>query len=327
MHLLAYLSLLFPLAAGPMARLVTARVEPRTATWLMSGAAVLLAGTSCGALGLLALASLVRIPVLARLGHWSLSVVAGGDPSTAAVSAIAGVLFGAALLAVVAYAVRMARALTEAFRQARLLAGPDSLVVTEDAAADAYAVPGRPGRIVVSAGMFDALDAPGRAALLAHEHAHLTGRHYMFTSAARLAAAANPLLRPLAGSVEYTVERWADERAAQEVGDRRLVAEAIAHAALATKASRPRRGPGAVLGAVFGRSADRALASAGPVPRRVAALLAPPPGSGAAVALLSLAFMAAALVCALQAADDLQDLLSLAHASMHSAVLGRPGSH
>jgi hypothetical protein len=327
MHALAYLSLLFPLAAGPMARLVTARVEPRTATWVMTLAAVVLAGTSCAALGLLALAELVRIPVLARLGHWSLSVVAGGDPSSTGVSVVAGVLFGAALLATVAFAVRQARALADAFRHARLLEGPDSLVVTEDVAADAYAVPGRPGRIVVSAGMFDALDAPGRAALLAHEHAHLAGRHYLFTSAARLAAAANPLLRPLSRAVEYTVERWADERAAQEVGDRRLVAEAIAHAALATKASRPRRGLPAVLGAVFGRSADRALAAAGPVPRRVAALLKPPPGTGAAVSLLSLAFMLVALLCAFQAADDLQDLLSLAHASMHSAVLGRPGPH
>jgi hypothetical protein len=317
MHLLAYLSLLFPLAASPMARLVTARVDPRLATWLMTLAAAVLAGTSCGALGLLALAELVRVPVLARLGHWSLSVVAGGDPSSGAISVVAGVLFGAALLATVAFTVRRVRALADAFRHARLLEGPDSLVVTEDADADAYTVPGRPGRIVVSAGMFDALDEPGRAALLAHEHAHLTGRHYLFTSAARLAAAANPLLRPLAGAVEYTVERWADERAAQAVGDRRLVAETIAHAALATKATRPRRGLTATLGAVFGRSADPDLTNAGPVPRRVAALLAPPPGYGAAVALLSLAFMLTALLCAYQAADDLQDLLSLAHASMH----------
>ena len=319
---LAFLCLLFPLAAAPMARLVTARVAPRTATWLMTLAAVVLAGTSCGALGLLVLAELVRFPLPARLGHWSLAVVSGGDPGGAAIAVGAGILFGAALLAAVAFAVRRARALADAFRHARLLAGPDRIVVTEDDAADAYVVPGRPGRIVVSAGMFDALDEPGRAALLAHEHAHLTGRHYLFTSAARLAAAANPLLRPLAGAVDYTVERWADERAAAEVGDRRLVAETIAHAALATKASRPRRGlPAALgalgaLGAVFGRSGDPALADAGPVPRRVAALLAPPPGRGALIVLVSLVFMLVAVVCALQAADDLQDLLSLAHARM-----------
>ena len=62
---------------------------------------------------------------------------------------------------------------------------------------------------------------------------------------------ANPLLRPAARAVEYTVERWADERAATAVGDRRLVAHAIGRAALAAKANRPRRVIPDALGAVF----------------------------------------------------------------------------
>jgi Zn-dependent protease with chaperone function len=125
--------------------------------------------------------------------------------------------------------------------------------------------------------MLGAVGEPGRAALLAHERAHLSGRHFLFATAARLAASANPLVRSLAGAVENTVERWADERAAAVVGDRRLVAETIAHAALATKASRPRRPLVAALGAVFGGPGALALSQAGPVPRRIAALLASPP--------------------------------------------------
>jgi Zn-dependent protease with chaperone function len=46
--------------------------------------------------------------------------------------------------------------------------------------------------------LLEALDEPGRAALLAHECAHLAGRHHLFTTVAHLAAAANPVLVPLA---------------------------------------------------------------------------------------------------------------------------------
>ncbi|MBR7831336.1 hypothetical protein KDK95_33840, partial [Actinospica sp. MGRD01-02] len=77
MRVLILLSLLFPLAAGPLARGVTSRVEPMVGTWVMTGAALLLAGTSCGALGLLVLSPLVKMAWVARLGHWSSSIVAG----------------------------------------------------------------------------------------------------------------------------------------------------------------------------------------------------------------------------------------------------------
>jgi Zn-dependent protease with chaperone function len=70
-------------------------------------------------------------------------------------------------------------------------------VVTADAAADAYTLPGWPCRIVITQGMLDALAGPERDVLLAHERAHARNSHYLFTSAARLAAAANPLLRPV----------------------------------------------------------------------------------------------------------------------------------
>ena len=70
--------------------------------------------------------------------------------------------------------------------------------------------------------------------LLAHERAHAQSHHYLFTALTYLAAAANPLLRPVAAAVTYTVERWADETAARDCGDRRLAARAIGKAALAS---------------------------------------------------------------------------------------------
>ena len=99
---------------------------------------------------------------------------------------------------------------------------------------------------------------------------------HLFTTVAHLAAAANPLLLPVARAVDYTVERWADERAAAITGDRRLVASTIGQVALLATAPAPpacaRRSPSPA------PVADPiSLAWAGPVPRRVAALLAPPP--------------------------------------------------
>jgi len=132
---------------------------------------------------------------------------------------------------------------------------PDgAVVIVPRQAIEAYALPGAPGRIVVSGRLLAALDERGRSALLAHEQAHLSGRHHLFTTAAHLAAAANPLLLPVARAVDYTVERWADESAASVTGDRRLVAATIGRVALLAPA-RPRR-PAAADPARRGRAPD-----------------------------------------------------------------------
>jgi Zn-dependent protease with chaperone function len=306
---LSYLLLAVPLLARPWARLLAGRVDPSRATWLLTASAVMLAATSCGALGLLALAALVRLPVIAGLGSWSVSVVAHGDRVSDEVALIAGVLFCLSVAAGTRFVIRYGSALCAAFRLARSLRGGD-VVVTTDAHADAYAVPGWPGRVVVSRGMLDALDREGREALIAHERAHVSGRHFVFGAAVRLAAAFNPLLRPFVSAVDYTVERWADERAAAHVGDRRLVAATIARAALAAKASRAQRSTPLALGVV-----SRSLP--GPVPRRVVALLAGPPRRHLTLMVICLAAIGLMSVCAILAANDLQDLLSLAHARVN----------
>ncbi|MEV8556400.1 M56 family metallopeptidase [Streptomyces sp. NPDC051917] len=128
---------------------------------------------------------------------------------------------------------RRAHTLAAAAMDAACMPARDGLVVMEDEAPDAYALPGLPGRVVISTGMLHTLDEAEHDILLAHERAHLAAHHYAFVALAQLGAAANPLLRPLATAVTYSIERWADENAAASTGDRKRVARAVGKAALA----------------------------------------------------------------------------------------------
>ncbi|MFI6854283.1 M56 family metallopeptidase [Streptomyces sp. NPDC050416] len=121
----------------------------------------------------------------------------------------------------------------------------------------------RRGRVVVTTALLERLRPAERRALFAHERAHLAARHDRHLLVVQLAARVNPFLRPLRTAVAYTAERWADEEAARVVGSRRTVVRAIGTAALVSRGT-----PAPTLAG---------LAAPGPVPRRVAALLGPPP--------------------------------------------------
>jgi Zn-dependent protease with chaperone function len=309
---LIYLPLLvIPALAGAAARPLAARLEPRQATWLLATATVALAACSTAALALLAAFAAAKAPVLATLGDYSQPVVRRGDPISASTGTIAGLALAGAAAAVAVIFRNRARALARAYRQAAGLRGDNSIVIVPGPAIEAYALPGRPGRIVVSGCLLDRLDAGGQAALIAHEQAHLSGRHHLFAAAARLAAAANPLLLPVAHSVEYTVERWADEHAAAVTGSRRLVAETIGRVALLASPRRQRTS-GVTLGIAGPRARPVSLAWAGPVPRRVAALLTPPPRRRAILLAACAAIVLLAGVAALEAAKDLHALVEVA---------------
>ena len=326
MHLAVYLPLVMPLLAAVAARPLAGRLPPAAATWLLVLSALALALASSAVLGMLALTALVRIPVVESLGEMSGPVISQHDPASVPVAVAAGALLAAAATVACRALWRRAAALAAAGREARRLPGAGQVVVIDDEAADAYTLPGVPCRIVITAGMLRALSQPEHAVLLAHERAHASGLHYLFTTTVRLAAAANPLLRPVAAQVCYTVERWADERAATATGNRPLTARAIARAALASSAAPPdasaRGGALAVLGIVTPEDGERdhvrhrfrgpGLRGAGPVPRRVAALLGPPPRTrmlliGAAVVLVAISGLSA-----LDAAASLHALVELA---------------
>ncbi|HEX6449793.1 MAG TPA: M56 family metallopeptidase [Trebonia sp.] len=307
---MVYLPLVVPLLAAVAARPLSERLPPAAATWLLSVSAVLLAAASSAVLGMLALTAVVRLPLVDVLGKMSGQVISHDDPASVPVALAAGALLAVAVVSAARALYRRASALLAAGREARQLPGAGQVVVTGDDAADAYTLPGLPCRIVITVGMLRALAGPERQVLLAHERAHAAGLHYLFGTGARLAAATNPLLRPVAAAVGYTMERWADEHAAAVAGDRELTARTIARAALATTAAPPRRTavPGA-LGAVTRLTRTR---RPGPVPRRVAALLQPPPQPRLLLLVAAVLLVAASGASVLEAAHDLHSLLALA---------------
>ncbi|MEU8960552.1 M56 family metallopeptidase [Streptomyces sp. NPDC048491] len=295
-----WIPLLVPFLAVPAARRLAEALPPRPAAWLLATAATGLAACSTAALGLIALAGALRLPFFASLEDLTSPLDALPAWLAFPAAATAAGLVAASGLALV----RTARHHLAELRAAhgRLTPGTGELAVLRDPTPDAYALPGRPGRIVVTTGMLQALGPAEREALFAHERAHLKSRHHLFLAAAELAAHCHPSLRSLRAPLAYALERAADEYAAGAVGDRKLAARAIGRAALAARAAQP------------GASRPRAVlaAAAGPVPRRVAALLdrrpAPrlPSSRGARlIAAVLLGCLCASATSAIEAAADL----------------------
>lgn len=95
--------------------------------------------------------------------------------------------------------------------------------------AAAFCIPGRHATIVLTTAALERLSADELAGVLAHERAHLRGRHHVPVSAARILARAFPRLpvfRHARAETERLVELVADDAAAREV-DRVEVASAL----------------------------------------------------------------------------------------------------
>lgn len=173
---------------------------------------------------------------------------------TAGWAAIAGLFFTG---------VRVGRIVVE--RRRALLATPDQrIAVVETVEPLAYAVPRGAGCVVVSRGLMDLLTPRERQVVFAHERAHLTQRHHRYLLAGSVAQAIVPMLRPLLVQLKHATERCADEAAVVAMGgDRRLVATAVARAAVHShefSSTIPSFGGGSV------RSRVDALLSDGPSP-------------------------------------------------------------
>ena len=232
--------------AGPAVGL---RLPPKLGAWLLTLGAVVMSVTYLWALTLLAATLVDELPEVAT----RLPV-----PSGVAIGAIGLLVFGFSR----AVWTTQERWRLETAMRGACAGATDEIVVLADPRPHAFALRGRPGRVVVSQGMLRALTPAQRRVLFAHERAHLRGHHGELLVAARTAAALNPLLAPISHTVAYLCERWADEVAAGRVGDRRLTAQALAAAALASVEPPPRAMP-----------AFHELS----VGRRVAALQAPAP--------------------------------------------------
>ncbi|MEV6326134.1 M56 family metallopeptidase [Streptomyces sp. NPDC051909] len=107
-----------------------------------------------------------------------------------------------------------------------------------------YCLPGRSRRVVVSSGALDTLTGPQLAAALAHERAHIAGRHHLLVAAAEAFAAVFrhlPLARHGGTAVPLLLEMAADDRAL-----RRCSRDALATALYALASGRaPRQAFGA----------------------------------------------------------------------------------
>lgn len=269
--------LVLPFALPLPARRLVERVRPETALWVLTSASAALSVGVLACLGVLLLPLALSVPAIAGLAHLVHPLDAGPAPLVMAVSVLAG--GGLAVLSVTA--VRRTLSELRRLRAARLdVAGvPEAggLCVIDDARPDAYALPGgrrRADRIVVTTGMLRALTPGERGVLLAHERAHLDGRHHLFLATAQLAGWCHPALAAVSRQVSFAAERAADEAAARTAGDRTLTAHAVGHAALATTRARtllPGFTPGAVGGPIPARV--RALLTHAPARRLVPALL------------------------------------------------------
>ncbi|MGW1986819.1 M48 family metalloprotease [Streptomyces collinus] len=286
-----YTPLLLSLLLSVVAPVVCGRVAPALAARVLTSAAVLTAAATTWSLVLLTAALLGDVPPVVREARED------GRPLVDPVPEAIGVAAGVALAVVGWRVYRAVRAERRTRRALRLLCAgrpaDTELIVAASEVPRAFAIPGRPGRILVTSAMLGALEPSERRVLLAHERAHLTHRHGALVTAATLAAAADPLLTPVRAAVVFLVERWADEQAAAVVGDRRTTARALARAALTAGRARA---------ACPLNFTDRA------VTRRIAALqTSPPPRLWPAAA----AVLALGALPALLAADATGDLLGL----------------
>ena len=266
MYASIYVPFLLSLVVVPTARLVVRRAAPDIAAKAVTVGAVAAAALAIWGLALLTAARAGQVPAVAREGHWSAAQVAASNPVPETISIVAGLLLVAGALRFLFLVFREQRLAAFIRRQAACLPQGTGLAVLDDPRPDAFALPGRPGRVVMTTALLRSLDATERRVVLAHEYAHLRHRHHWFRTAIEAAAALNPFVSPARRDVAFALERWADEEAAHVVDDRDEAARALAHAALLTHDSQP---VGAGLGLSGLGVADRvvALSTAAP-PRR-----------------------------------------------------------
>ncbi|MFI5612118.1 M56 family metallopeptidase [Amycolatopsis sp. NPDC051903] len=303
------LPLLLPLVSWPVARWLAPRLAPQSATRLLTVLAVVFAAGSTCALALGTATGLSLVPEVAELGEFSPAAFSAQASVDVPFAIGCGVLLAGAAFGL-GHAVRAQwrwyrRVHSELDQHSR----ENGVVVLPGAEPVAFAIAGRGGRIAVSTGMLAALSAGERVALLHHERAHLRLRHPVYASLGVLAAALNPFVRPLTTAAQFAMERWADEAAAAGVGDRRVVATAVAKAALATK-----------------HEPSYALAAGGgPVPQRVRALLdAPSPHRLRGLTAVAVAVVFG--VCGAAAGVGAQAAFTL-HADIEAAQLATCAAH
>jgi Zn-dependent protease with chaperone function len=210
---------------------------------------LLLLGAAGGLLIPMLLPRLVSRSALPRvaLSIWllgSLSVIAswallgGLLPNTVAALAVVGTIIGRLGYAFVSVAVRDHRRRGPHAQAVRIVGREDPTLgatILDSEVPAVYCLPGRAATVVVTSTARDVLSDDQLHAALAHEHAHLTGRHHLLLELADAVTRAFPGVRLFDRSARETrrlVEILADDAAANRHG-RRVVAEALLRLACA----------------------------------------------------------------------------------------------
>jgi Zn-dependent protease with chaperone function len=190
---------------------------------------------------------LVALPCLALIRPSDLSALAG-------LSGIRAAQTVARALAI-AYLARIGWVALRTSRATSRLAATMAVAPADRSAAArpfAYTLSGRAGGVVVSRGLLALLDRDERNAVLAHERAHLRLHHHRLLWFGQVVSAALGAAVPAAGeaaaSLARELEVIADQAAASEMGERRVVARALAKAALASARSTPAPSPAPAFG-------------------------------------------------------------------------------
>lgn len=308
----AAITVLACLIVGRSADLLVRRMRPAQAVLLVTAAALAVSLATGAALTAIAVAVFAGLSSVAADGHWSAAILKTEVP-------MPGWLGAAAALAVVVLLLRAAvrtsvivAALVRADRLCRGIRGKSGpIVIVDDGSADAYTVAGLRGCVVISRRLFGALSTDERRVLTAHELSHLNKRHHLFVHLADVAAAANPLLKPVSAAVRLGVERWADEDAAIGIGDRRVAGRALARVALlrsSLAASAVHRMPPA---AAYGGVPILAVATL-QVACRVEALLRPAPRGRTGRLVVAVALALAVLMVGMASLDHIYEAIESA---------------
>jgi Zn-dependent protease with chaperone function len=159
--------------------------------------------------------------VWTQIGLWALTLVVGAFTVTLATRV------GRSMLRARASSRRHARS---AHIIGRRVAGVDGLVLDAPQKA-AYCLAGRPGTIVITSAAIATLEPPHLDAVLAHERAHLAGRHHLLLAATRALAASLPRIRLFTMAetqIAELLEMCADDTAARRHGPAALLAAILA---------------------------------------------------------------------------------------------------
>jgi len=234
LSLFIYGAMLAVLGPRLIGMLTAGRQTPRLAvvTWQIAAVSVVLAWAAGG------VAMATPIPPVDALGHLLTSCItavheAAADPG-GRVPQVVGLLLSSVVVARAVWCITTAGISRGRWRQRhvrglRIVAKPAptlGAVVLDHPAAVAYCIPGRFRQTVLTRGALDVLADDQLGAVLAHEQAHLRGRHDLALASIQALTCAFPrvpVLTAAAREIPVLLEMCADDAAARRHGPAAVV--------------------------------------------------------------------------------------------------------